>query len=246
MRPIIGISMSYSEYDGYKAGDLRFRDLYKVYTHYVDSVQQSGGMVLLIPTFRELSSLDYYIEVAQGFIFTGGDDYPPELYNETKHPKTKLIHKRRADADIYLARKVLQTNKPVFAICGGIQLINIVSGGKLIQHLKHLETHNKKSRTVDNRHSVKIMKDSLLYEIFREEEILVNSAHHQAVDPEHIGDDLRITATAHDGIIESLELKNPGGRFFLAVQWHPERIDDNRHRELIFNAFITAAKSTSS
>ncbi|GAI98861.1 unnamed protein product, partial [marine sediment metagenome] len=195
MRPIIGISMSYSEYDGYKAGDLRFRDLYKVYTHYVDSVQQSGGMVLLIPTFRELSSLDYYIEVAQGFIFTGGDDYPPELYNETKYPKTKLVHKRRSDADIYLARKVLQTNKPIFAICGGIQLINIVSGGKLIQHLKQLETHNKKSRTVDNRHSVKIMKDSLLYEIFREEEILVNSAHHQAVDPEHIGDDLRITAT---------------------------------------------------
>ena len=246
MRPIIGINMSYSEYDKYEPGDLRFRNLYKTYTYYVDSVQENGGMALLIPPFHELSYLDYYIEFAHGFIFTGGDDYPPEFYNEKKHPETELMHEQRADADIYLAREVLQTKKPVLAICGGIQLINIIYGGKLIQHLKGLETHNKKSKTVDNNHSVNIVKDSLLYEIFGEEDILVNSAHHQAVNPEHIGDGLRITATASDGVIESLELENTLERFFLAVQWHPERISDSRHRELIFKAFITAVKLSSS
>ncbi|TES91023.1 MAG: gamma-glutamyl-gamma-aminobutyrate hydrolase family protein [Candidatus Cloacimonadota bacterium] len=247
MKPIIGINMCYSEYDGYEPGDLKFRDAYKVYTSYADVVQRSGGIALLIPPFPELNFLDDYIEIAQGFIFTGGDDYPPELYNEDKHSETKLIHKRRADADIYLVKNVLQTDKPVLAICGGIQLVSIALGGKLIQHLKDLETHNKISRTVDNTHKVNILKSSLLYEIFNKDEILVNSAHHQAVSPDAIGDGLRITATAPDGVIEALELKkNPKGRYFLALQWHPERVSDGRHRKLVFDAFIAAAKMASS
>ncbi|MCK4575012.1 gamma-glutamyl-gamma-aminobutyrate hydrolase family protein [candidate division WOR-3 bacterium] len=245
MKPIIGINMSYSEFDGYNPGDLRFRDFYTSYTSYVDSVQKSGGMVLLIPPFLDLSSLDYYIEFAQGFLFTGGDDYPPELYNEKKHPETKLIHKRRAEADIYLAREVLKTNKPVLAICGGIQLISIVCGGKLIQHIKQLDVHNKKSKTLDSEHDIRIIKDSLLFKIFGSEEISVNSAHHQAVDPSYIGDGLSITSYAPDGIVESLELESHEERFFLAVQWHPERIHDIHHRELIFDAFIAAVQSSS-
>lgn len=246
MKPIIGINMDYSEYTDYPPGDKRYRDSYKMYIAYADSVQKYGGIVLLIPPLHDRSSLDYYVEAAHGFIFSGGDDYPPELYGADKHPETTLVHKRRSDMDVYLARKVMQTNKPVLAICGGIQLINIICGGKLIQHIDNLEMHNKKSRTQDRKHKIEIEKDSLLYSIFGKDEITVNSAHHQVIDPLHIGNGLRITSRAPDEIVESLELKNDLGRFFLAVQWHPERIDDESHSESIFKAFIGAVQSSSS
>ncbi|OQX54243.1 MAG: hypothetical protein B5M53_05990 [Candidatus Cloacimonas sp. 4484_209] len=241
MRPIIGVNMDFSEYGNYQPNDLRFRNAYKIYTPYVDAVEKYGGIVLPIPPLEELKALDDYVKLAQGFIFSGGDDYPSESYNETQHPASKIMHRRRADADLYLARKVLKTNKPILAICGGIQLINIIYGGKLIQHLNHLEIHNKRNKTTDNKHKIKIVKNSLLYQILKKEELEVNSAHHQAADPRYIGKDLMITATASDGIVEALELRKPEGRFFLAVQWHPERMDDEEHKKLIFSNFINAA-----
>jgi putative glutamine amidotransferase len=243
MKPMIGINMDYVEYSDYHPEDKRFRDYYKMYTAYVDAVQRYGGASLLIPPFQDLRSLDLYVQTAQGFIFSGGDDYPPELYGEEKHPETTLVHKRRSASDIYLAREVMKTDKPILAICGGIQLINIVCGGKLIQHIENLEMHNKKSKTQDRTHSIRIQRDSSLYRIFGTEEIIVNSAHHQVIDPSHVGKGLRVTSRAPDGVIESLELENSGGRFFLAVQWHPERVDDESQRELIFKAFIDSIKT---
>ncbi len=246
MKPIIGVTMSYCEYEGYTAEDkLRFRDSYKVYVAYADAVLESGGLVLPIPPFSELSALDEYVKLAQGFVFTGGDDYPPEMYGEKKHPETKLMHKRRAHADLYLAESILKTRKPILAICGGAQLVNIAKGGKLIQHLERLDMHNKKSKIVDNHHCITIVKDSLLFRLFNKSEISVNSAHHQAIDNEYLGADLKKTAFAPDGTVEALELENPEGRFFLAVQWHPERIGEVRHKRLIFDAFVKVAGSSS-
>lgn len=245
LKPIIGLNMSYEQYKGENPDGVLFRDTYKSYVAYVDAIQKYGGMVLHIPPFADLRELDCYINQADGFIFTGGDDYPPEYYNEKKHPKTKLLHHRRAKADIYLAKKVLETDKPVLAICGGIQLVNIVLGGKLIQHLSNLETHNKENKTKDRTHHIEIKKDSLLYDIYKEDKLVVNSAHHQAIHPEYIGDDLRVVAIALDGVIEAVEIEKSDERFFIAVQWHPERIRDEKQRKLIFEAFLGAAKSSS-
>jgi putative glutamine amidotransferase len=246
MEPIIGINMSYSAYAEHKPGDvLRFRDGYKVYISYADAVRESGGIPLLLPPFNDPGLLDSYLDMVRGFVFTGGDDYPSVLYNEEQHPKTKAIHQRRVDADTYIAQKILASKKPVLAICGGIQLISIISGGKLIQHIENLSMHNKKSKIEDSAHKIAIEEDSQLFAIFGTAEIEVNSAHHQAVDPLHPGEHLRVTAMAPDGVIEALELDNPGGRFLLAVQWHPERIKDRQHRTLLFNSFIDAARSFS-
>ncbi len=246
MVPIIGINMSYGAYAGHKPGDVpRFRDAYKVYVSYVDAISESGGIALLLPPLSAPAVLDSYLNMVHGFVFTGGDDYPPSLYNETKHPKTELIHKRRVAADVYCAERMLASNKPVLGICAGIQLLAIINGAKIVQHIKEVSVHKSKSKIVDSAHRITIRKPSLLYSIFRAEEIEVNSAHHQAVDPEYPGDHLRVTATAPDGIIEALELDNPGERFFLAVQWHPERIKDQKHRKLLFGAFIEAARAAS-
>jgi putative glutamine amidotransferase len=246
MEPLIGINMSYRPYAGHDQGDVpRFRDAYEVYISYVDAVRESGGIALLLPPLEDLALLDRYLDMVRGFVFTGGDDYPSGLYDEEQHPAIKVIHQRRVDADVYIAEKMLASRKPILGICGGIQLITIICGGKLIQHVENLTMHDKKSKIADNAHTVTIAKGSLLASIFGASEMGVNSAHHQAVDPEHPGQHLRVTATAPDGTIEALELENPRGRFFLAVQWHPERIGDRRHRQLLFNAFIDAARSFS-
>jgi putative glutamine amidotransferase len=247
MKPVIGINMSYDEYRRHIREDVpRYRDAYKLYVSYADAVQESGGIALLLPPFADPGSLDDYLDMVHGFLFTGGDDYPSSLYHEVQHPKTKAIHPRRVQADIYCARKILLTRKPVFAICGGIQLVSIVSGGKLVQHLHNLSMHNKKSTLRDSAHTVSLARDSLLYSLFKRDEIEVNSAHHQAVDGRYPGTNLRVTATASDGTVEALEPSDSGDRFLLAVQWHPERIGDKVHKRLLFDGFIDAARAHSS
>lgn len=246
MEPIIGINMSYDAYAGHKPDDVpRFRDAYKVYISYADAVRENGGIALLLPPFSDPGSLDSYLNMVHGFVFTGGDDYPSALYREVQHPRTKVIHQRRVDADVYIARKMLAGKKPVLGICGGMQLIAIVNGGKLIQHIENPAMHDKESKITDNAHRISIKEDSLLFSIFGATEIEVNSAHHQAVDPLLPGEHLRITATAPDHTVEALELSEPGGRFCLAVQWHPERIKDGEHRRLLFGALIRAAGACS-
>jgi putative glutamine amidotransferase len=243
MEPIIGINMSYEVFAGHKPDDVpRFRDAYKTYISYADAIRESGGIALLLPPFKDLNYLDSYLSMVHGFVFTGGDDYPPSLYNEEKHPKTKVIHQRRVNADIYIAEKMLAGNKPILGICGGVQLIAIACGGRIIQHIKNVSMHNKKSKILDSAHGITVERESLLYSILGSTEIQVNSAHHQAVDPEQPGKHLRVTATAPDGTIESLELENPEGRFLLGVQWHPERMGDEQHRRSLFNSFIERAR----
>jgi len=244
-KPVIGINMSYLEYRGANPENVKFRDSYDIHIAYVDAIKMFGGNVLLIPPFSDLSELDYYIDSADGFVFTGGDDYPPDFYGEKRHTASKLIHRQRADADLYLAKKVLRSRKSVLGICGGLQLVNIAFGGKIIQHIDNIDIHYKKSKTLDNQHWITIKEDSLLHRIFAEDKVLVNSAHHQSLNPKYIGKGLKVTANAMDGGIEAVELEDAQGRFLLGVQWHPERIRDSKHKRLIFNAFLSSARSFS-
>ncbi len=244
-KPLIGINMSYLEYNGINPQNVKFRDSYSIHIAYADAIRMYGGAVLLIPPFSDTNELDYYIDSADGFVFEGGNDYPPDLYGEKKHPETKPIHRQRANADMYLAKKVLNTRKPVLGICAGIQLMNIALGGKVIQHIDNVDVHYKKSKTLDNQHWITIERESILHEVIKQDRILVNSAHHQAINPEYIGKGLKVTANTLDGGIEAVELVNPEGRFLIGIQWHPERILDRKHKRLIFEAFLTATRFSS-
>jgi putative glutamine amidotransferase len=237
--PFIGINMDYSSYPDYPATDPQFRDCYDIYAPYVDVVADAGGVPLLVPCLNNESLLGKYVELIDGFVFTGGEDYPSEFYGELSEPETTVCHKRRSQIDIKLVHLVLATGMPVLGICGGLQLINIAAGGKLIQHLKNADTHRATSHTHDAEHSVTIIKGTILASMFGVERLVVNSAHHQGVHPEHIGNGLRITAQADDGTIEALEPVEE--RFLLAIQWHPERIQDSEHCWRIFSAFIKAS-----
>ena len=113
---------------------------------------------------------------------------------------------------------------PILAICRGLQLVNVALGGDLIQDLQEIDKENhRKMAGVDGEHSIKVESDSLLFDIAKTSEGLVNSAHHQGIGK--LASDLRISAWSNDGVAEAIEYNNwTTHPFFLGVQWHPERL----------------------
>ena len=228
-RPIILIN-SDVDADG-RHGTLRVR----LPAAYVDAVAAAGGLPVVVSSTLPPELLREQVARCEGVLFIGGQDYPPAWYGEAPHPETRELHPVRAAADRELARATLARDVPVLAICGGIQLLNVVCGGKLIQHLPQAAAH-----AGDRIHSVTIRGGRILGELFGETRIEVNSSHHQAAHPDAIGKGLLVTARADDGTIEALEGTAPG-RYLLGVQWHPERYRDLEHRKKIFGAFIAAS-----
>ena len=224
--------------------DFAFRDEYRIYNRYVDQVFESGGIPLLVPCFTDETILRQYVEMADGFLFVGVNDYPPEMYREPKRIETQVKntpgYKRLAESNLILARMVLQENDrmPVLGICAGPQLCTIALGGKLIQHV---ENHVAPNNIRDLEHPVTIKGGHIMKGLFGETSITVNSNHHQAADPDHMGEGLQPVAWADDGVVEAIEGTDPN-RFVLGVQWHPERVRFDDHREKLFGGFIEAAR----
>lgn len=223
--------------------DFAYRDEYRIYNRYVDQIFESGGIPLLVPCFTDEAILRQYVDMADGFLFVGVNDYPPEFYREPKKIETQVKntpgYKRLAESNMILARLVLQENKrmPVLGICAGPQLCTIALGGKLIQHV---EGHIAHSNIRDREHKITIRGGHIMKGLFGETSMTVNSNHHQAADPNHMGNGLQPVAYAEDGVVEAIECTDPN-RFVLGVQWHPERVRFDDHREKIFGGFINAS-----
>jgi len=230
-RVIIGINTD--------LGDSR----YEVPDTYVNCIAAAGGLPLLVPCNGNRKLLDEYIKMADGFLFIGGPDYPPGWYGEKPHPKSNLIHPRRAGIDLYLARAALRRKIPILGICGGHQLVNIALGGKLDQHIPNAADHQpagqKGWKQKIPRHAVQITGGRILRRLFGERKIIVNSYHHQAVASDALGRGLEAVAFDGDGIVEAIESSE--SRFVLGLQWHPERMPLRAHASKIFNALVKAA-----
>ena len=154
-----------------------------------------------------------------GLVLLGGSDVNPALYGEEHHPETEASDDQRDEIELRLIDEAVKRERPILAICRGLQILNVYYGGTLVQHLPTADRHV--VRTADRglpAHAVSIDGDSLLGRIAGVAEWQVNSRHHQAAALP--GEGLRITARATDGPIEALE--RPDRRFILGVQWHPE------------------------
>lgn len=237
-RPRIAINC---DYDPGKSG-AHFRRKATLYMPYLDAVIEAGGLPLLIPPSPP-EVLKEYLALADGIVFTGGLDYPPEFYGQQARSEVVDMPRERAESDRNLMKLILESRQPALGICAGLQLLNIVQGGALIQHLPAVGAHKSVNEEKDSSHSVAVLPGTLLSRIFGVGVIEVNSAHHQAADPERVAPGLKVTAKAPDGTIESLEFENPSPRFFLFVQWHPERIPDAAHRRKLFGALIEACRA---
>ena len=224
-----------------------YRDSYTVTNRYVDAAQEAGGLPLLVPPYTDEETLRQYVDTADAFLCVGINDYPPELYREPARIETAVKntegYKRHAKSNMILARMILQENDrmPVLGICAGPELFNIALGGKLIQHLPTVENHIAHSAILDREHEIEIRGGHVLAGLFGRTRIMVNTNHHQAADPEHMGDGLQAVAFTDDGVVEALE--STTDRFLLGTQWHPERIRHDDIRTKVFGAFIAAARA---
>ena len=211
------------------------RECELIISSYVRQVSDAGAVPFLIPSLEKAVNINSLLDIADAVVLIGGRDYPAEYYGEKNHPETQR-DRIRPHFDIAFAREVLRRDIPVLGICAGCQLLNIVTGGKLIQHLPNAPAH-----VGGTSHNATIIADGFLTEAIGKkagESIKVNSFHHQGIDPEHLSKDLVITARAYDGTVEAVEI--PGKRMVLGVQFHPERMDDLA--PLIFNYLTDQAK----
>jgi putative glutamine amidotransferase len=167
-----------------------------------------------------------------GLVLAGGSDVDPALYGAPPHPETGEPDRDRDSLETALLREALDRDLPLFAICRGLQLLNVALGGTLAQHV---EGHRCPGQPAA--HPIAIASRSRLKSILEADEYVVNSRHHQCVD--QVASGLVVAARAPDNVIEALEL--PGKRFVLAVQWHPEDRTDQPDAKL-FKAFRDAMK----
>lgn len=199
---------------------LNNREVEVLNSQYSDCVSASGAIPLLCPSIERDEIIESLLDLADGVIFIGGRDYDPRSYGEEPHPET-VMTRLRPNFDLVFARAALRRDLPVLGICAGCQLLNIATGGKLIQHLPDADKHRFTT------HEATVTQSGFFSRALNVNpggKIIVNSFHHQAVDPEHLGAGIRITGTAFDGTVEALEI--PGERMVLGVQFHPERMDD--------------------
>jgi putative glutamine amidotransferase len=155
----------------------------------------------------------------EGLVLSGGVDLNPSLYGEDRHPLADEPLDGRDELELGLLRGALERDLPVLAICRGMQLFNVALGGTLQQHIGTCDVHRRYD--LEKRlpvHAVNVEAGTRLAEILGEGKVEVNSRHHQAVA--RLGEGLRVSARAEDGLVEGIEL--PGKRFAVGVQWHPE------------------------
>ncbi len=232
MKSIIGISGSIDN-----AGRIF------VHENYIKSVHKAGGIPIILPHIQD----EYILNNIQGMILTGGDDIPSTMFGEEPVCSIKPEKNQRLQYDLWLIPKLRKRAIPTLGICYGMQIVNVALGGTLYQdvqtqHLRainHLQKEGTAPLTNSVVHSVTqvscllahlitIKSSTTLASILNNhEELMVNSTHHQAV--KDLGKGLIVSALSSDGIIEAVESLDG---WFLGVQWHPERMDDESSRQI--------------
>jgi gamma-glutamyl-gamma-aminobutyrate hydrolase PuuD len=235
-RPLVGFNCRYESDAQHPV-----RDYVGHYVPYHRALVAAGALPAMVPVLDDRATLSLYLDRLDGFLFTGGRDVPPLAYGQEPHPETEECDPRRFACDRLLAQLVLERPMPVLGICMGTQLLNVVYGGTLIQHLETDVRHTAIEPGNDSFHPVVLEEDNLLLEILRVAELEVNSSHHQAVDKPAPG--LRVLARAPDGIVEAVEMTDRD--FFLGVQWHPERIFERPEQRRLIEAFVSACRMRS-
>ena len=214
---------------------------------YLRAVQQAGGVPVLLPPYLDDRALDALWSRLDGLLLTGGGDVDPSRFTgDARHPTVGDVSEARDRLEIAVTERALHDERPLLAICRGIQVLNVALGGSLYQDIAgetgstiaHSQTEARDRPT----HPVKVMGEGTrLGAALGAPEVEVNSMHHQAI--KRLGRALREVAWAPDGIIEGIEIPEASA-LVLGVQWHPEELaaHDPAARNL-FRALVTAAES---
>ena len=234
MRPLIGVTPLL---------DTKL-DSYWMLPDYMQGIQRAGGMPVMLPFQHDPESIDQMVALCDGFVFTGGEDIDPAYYHTEREPVCGVSLPERDELETRLLRAALAADKPVLAICRGMQLLNVVLGGTLWQDLPSQRpgevSHSQGKPYGAATHTVELVPDTPLRELLGVDRIGVNTRHHQGV--RDLAPSLAVMGTAPDGLIEAVCL--PGQRFVWAVQWHPEHMaPEDANSERIFRAFLDACRA---
>jgi len=237
--PLIGITGWRSQPFGPLA-----RYTFNLTESYVRAVQAAGGLpVVLPPVLNENELYELFVRL-DGLLLSGGGDIDPALFGQMRHRFTDGVSAERDRTELTLARWSLAEDKPVLAICRGIQVVNVAVGGTLIQdipsQIPNALVHHYSDDTPRDylAHTVRVNEGTQLADILSTSEVAVNSWHHQSCDAPGRG--LVYTAWSPDGVVEGAEA--PGHRFAVCVQWHPEEMFHNRADMLaLFRALVEAS-----
>ncbi|MEV0405736.1 gamma-glutamyl-gamma-aminobutyrate hydrolase family protein [Actinoallomurus sp. NPDC050550] len=200
---------------------------------YLRALERARAVPVLIPPSIR-AAVSVHVERLDGLVIAGGADLDPGLYGEVRHDRTGAPQPQRDRFELALLRAAVENDVPFLAIGRGMQVLNVLQGGSLVQHLPDVvggDAHSPASGRVGT-HRVQISSSSTLGRILGEQ-AEAPTRHHQAV--KRLGKGLVAVAWTEDQVVEAVELQ--GHRFGIGVQWHPEESDDLR----LFEAFVRAA-----
>ena len=205
---------------------------------YSEAIELAGGIPLVVPLTRDRRVLDHYLDTCAGWLLTGGGDVGAKFYAPRMpaalRKKIDSADEVRDEMELYVLRKLVERDQPVFGICRGIQVMNVAFGGTLLPHVKG-HRHPKPDALA---HQIAWTKNGTLKKAM-DGFNRVNTSHHQAVDRAARG--FEVVARAPDGIIEAME--RPDVRFCCAVQFHPERLVKRAPSFLnLFREFVNACR----
>ena len=235
-KPVIGISGDFrpERYDGAALSWFN--------TGYYDSVISAGGLPLLLPPLENEDDLKQIMDGLDGLVLAGCNlDLDPLRMKMHPHPAVKVMPKRREDFDRQITEVAISRRMPILAVGSGMQLVNVLCGGTLYQHIPEdlpRSIHHRDPVEKNLRHVLEIVPGTRVDMIYGPGEVRVNSNHHMAVH--QLASRFRVSATCPDGVIEAYESIEDDW-FCLGVQWHPESSSASALDLQIFEAFVEAS-----
>ncbi|MER0123896.1 gamma-glutamyl-gamma-aminobutyrate hydrolase family protein [Streptococcus sp. ZJ93] len=183
-----------------------------------EGVKAAGGLPIVIPIGTPEMAKDY-VQMIDKLILSGGQHVSPQFYDEEQLINSDDYSLERDQFELALIKEALKQGKPIFAVCRGMQLLNVALGGSLTQEVKH----HWQPQLEGTSHGLQVRPNSRVSQLFAEGSP-INSFHHQSI--KELASALKVTArNPRDGTIEAVEGR---GRLpILAVQWHPEFLCKN-------------------
>ena len=199
---------------------------------YISMIDKAGGIPLIIPPAGDMTQI---LELIDGLVVSGGPDISPSAYGEEPGEMTIEFYPNQDKTEMELIGEAIARDMPFLGVCRGMQMMSVMHGGRLYQHLVTTPGHEGHGGFdgVETRHGVSAAEGSLLASLMGTS-IDANSTHHQGVAD---AGELTVTGVAdHDGLIEAVERSDK--RFCLGVQWHPERAG----HEVLYSGLVEAAR----